>query len=217
MSRTSTPPPRAAFRADVVWLRADQIHPNPWNPNKQNAFQYAKLLESIEKYGFIDPLLVRSDELDYQIIGGEHRYRAGIDLGMDEFPCIIREVNDADARTLTLIDNELHGQADPTAVGELLREILDEESIEDLLVGLPYTEEILSAFIGQPSSLLPPPELSVSPPTGGEPTEGWVERTYRMPKSVAGVIDEAIRKAKAQPTDPDFAALEVIAAEFLAS
>ena len=50
---------------------------------------YAKALESIEHYGFIDPLLVRQvSETIYQIIDGEHRFRAGSDLGLDEFPCV---------------------------------------------------------------------------------------------------------------------------------
>src|SRR4051812_11413932 len=105
MSRTAPPPSSSVtFRADVVWVGRDALIPNPWNPNKMNAFMYSKALESIQLYGFLDPLLVRPfGNGVYQIIDGEHRWRAACDLGQSSFPCVVRECDDATAKKLTIV------------------------------------------------------------------------------------------------------------------
>lgn len=217
------PPP-----IEIIWVHREQLHPNPWNPNKMNAFMYAKAIESIKENGFFDPILVRPHPkaaLGWQIIDGEHRWMAGSDLGMDEFPIIVRDVDDATAQKLTLIANELHGQADPGKVSAVLRTLLESESPEEMLKGMPFTEDVLKGFLGfNPLPDLPPaPEAPGSPagsPAGGEK---WVERTYRMPETVAGVIDEALTKARNEAatgepgTIEDWQALEMIAADFLGS
>lgn len=181
------------------------------------AAMYAKAIESITLYGFVDPLTVRDvGQFRYQIIDGEHRFNAGRDLGMTEFPCIIISgLSDMQAKKLTIVMNELHGQADPGRMGDLLTEILSASSMEELLVGLPYDESILAGFIGLPE--LPSlPELP-KPKDPDESKEVWVERLYRMPKSVSLVIDEALEKAKDGEEIEPWQALERVAAEYLAS
>jgi ParB-like chromosome segregation protein Spo0J len=208
-----------------------EFHPNSWNVNHMNAFQYAKLLESITEYGFTDPILARTCVLhgDLEIIGGKHRWNAAGDLGLTELPAVVKDMDDRTARKLSLIDNELHGQADPKALGDLLKDLLEGDDVEDMLKGLPYTDDILKSLTGfsslppLPAALLPPTGDGLLPDTGGSAVEKWVERTYRMPADVAAVIDDALTKAKAElkaqaGTDiGDFQALEVIAAEYLAS
>lgn len=193
-----------------------------------NAFQYAKLLESITLYGFLDPILARPCVLhgDLEIVGGFHRWTAAGDLGVDPLPFIVKDMDDLTARKVSIIDNELHGQADPQLLGDLLKDIVNDSSVEDSLKAMPFTDEILKSLTGL-SSL--PPLPSVAPPGSplppGESTgkEKWVERTYRMPAGVAEVLDEAIGKARAElanyKSDPisDVECLEVVAAEYLAS
>lgn len=218
--------------ADVVHRPRSDAHPNPWNVNKMNAFQYAKLLESIELYGFFDPILARpcGQHGDLEIIGGYHRWLGAGDLGVDPLPFVVKDMDDTTARRISLIDNELHGQADPGALGALLKDLVEDTSLSDSLAALPYTPEILRSLTGL-SSLPPLPAAPSPPPGSSSPGEGaanekWVERTYRMPEGVAGVIDDAIAKAREDfkriSGNPDwetsdFQALEVIAAEYLAS
>jgi len=210
------------FLAETRLVPHGTIHPNDWNVNRLNAFGYAKLMESMAEYGFTDPLLVRQcpKHVDYEIIGGEHRWKAARDLGIITIPVVVIGADDATARKLSIIDNELHGQADPVGLGSLLKDLLDQGSLDDLMVGLPFTEEILSGFIG--FDPMPPVTPAHLPPVsddsgGGAGEERWVERTYRMPAPVADVLDDALARAREGEDIPDWQALERVAAEFLAS
>ena len=128
------------------------------------------------------------------------------------------EVSDTDAKKLTIVMNELHGQADPTKMGDLLNEILTLTSMDELLTALPYTEDILAGFLGAPA-LSPLPGLGEPPDSQapGEPKEPWVERLYKLPKTAALVVDEAIEKAKDGEPVENWQALERVAADYLAS
>jgi len=165
------------------------------------AAMYAKILESIQEYGMVDPLTVRvlggpTERTRYQIIDGENRWRGATDLGYTEFDCtIIDGLTDAQAKKLTIIMNELHGQADPGKMGDLLSDILKLTSLDELMVALPYDESVLAGFISLPTMDLP--ELpALKPAAVTETKEVWAERLFRMPKSVALVVDEALEKAK---------------------
>lgn len=229
MSQTSrTPRGRASpsiEKPELIWVRGDRLHPNPWNPNRMNAFMYAKAMESISEFGFVDPLTVRKHGDQYEIIDGEHRWRAGLDLQMEFFPAFVIVANDVQAKKLTLVLNELRGQARPDLLAELLKDLESDLGADELMQSLPYTPEILQSLIDLPA--LPALDAAgpSSPATPGpaEPKERWVERTYRMPKTVADVIDDAIEKIRlaeladtGQPME-EWQALERLAAEGLAS
>jgi len=186
-----------------------------------------KVTSSIETYGFWDPILARRCVLhgDFEIIGGEHRWKAAKQLGYEVLPVVVREMDDVTARKISVIDNELHGQADPLSLGELLREIMAQEGPVDVLRGLPYTDDIFKSLTGLsplPAAPTSAPPVAASAPAGGA-ADPWVERTYRMPSSVAQVIDDAVSKAQADELGSSgkaieiFQALEIIAAEYLAS
>lgn len=213
------PSSKSTLTTSFEIIGAAGLEKNPWNPNRMTAAMFAKAIESIQTYGFIDPLLVRVlGAWRWQIIDGEHRFDAGLTLGMTDFPCtVISGISDADAKKLTIVMNELHGQADPTKMGTLLNEILADTSLDDLLVALPYDESILAGYLGSVTL----PELEpVTPEPAPAPSSDktvWVERLYRMPKEVALVIDEAIEKARDGEEIETWQALERVAADFLAS
>jgi ParB-like nuclease domain len=213
--KTTTPSPSSSATT-FTELDAAVISKNPWNPNRMTAAMFAKALESISLYGFIDPLTVRHlGENLYQIIDGEHRYDAGIALGMDRFPCtVIEGLSDAQAKKLTIVLNELHGQADPGKMGDLLADILALTSLDDLLVALPYDEPVLAGFL---QSVMPTTPLEPLARSESESKEPWAERLFKMPKTVALIVDEAIEKAKDGEEIETWRALERVAADFLAS
>lgn len=219
--KTTTPLPSSR---EIPTTRRDtvlgiQLEANPWNPNRMTAAMYAKILESIQEYGMVDPLTVREiDNTRYQIIDGENRWRGATDLGYTEFDVtVIEGMTDAQARKLTIIMNELHGQADPDKMGDLLADILSLSSLEELMIAMPYDEAVLAGYLQTPLPQLPPLKPLPGKPPTSESKEPWAERLFKMPKTVALIVDEALEKAKDGEELEAWQALERVAADYLAS
>lgn len=197
----------------------DRLIENPWNPNKMTAFMYEKAVESLQEFGFVAPVIVRSVGDRYQIIDGAHRFRAARDLGVADIPVVVVDgLSEPQAKKLTVVLNELHGQLDPGKLSDLLGDLAGSGQIEDLFSSMPFTSDILKGFVGLDGVPLPDP-VKVGRP---KREERWTERTFRMPAAVDEVVGEALDRAKRQnlaerggPVE-DWQALEQICAEYLA-
>lgn len=64
-----------------------------------------ELAASIQEQGLIEPLVVRPDGKDYEIIAGERRWRAAQQAGLTELPCLVNDYHDEQAMAVTLIEN----------------------------------------------------------------------------------------------------------------
>lgn len=119
------------------------IHPNPWNPNRMPPRVMEAERESIRAYGFIDPITVREHpriDGEYEVIDGEHRWRAAQEEGYAELPLIvIPDLSDAAAKKLTVILNETRGEADVVLLGRLLADLGRDLPDDELRLGLPYS------------------------------------------------------------------------------
>jgi len=85
-------------------IPAEDIQPNPRQP-RRSLGDLSELVASIREKGILEPLLVRKVGGHYEIIAGERRYRAALEVGLEELPCIIRETSDAEMMELALIEN----------------------------------------------------------------------------------------------------------------
>lgn len=202
------------------------VHPNPWNPNHMEEREFEAQVESITTYGFIDPITVRPHpdrDGEYQIIDGEHRHRAALRLGHDQVPVIVLPLTDAQAKKLTAIFIETKGKADTVQLGQLLRELAMDMDVDALRIGLPFTpvevQDLISAADFDWDAIQP-----ALPPSEDEAEEReWETLHFRVPSSVARVVDDALAKALADngmhDRDPRDAkdravALEIIAASY---
>jgi ParB-like chromosome segregation protein Spo0J len=89
-------------RKEAVWKVADLI-PYARNVKKHDDAQVAKIVESIQQFGWTSPIVI--DERG-EIIGGHGRRLAAIKLGRDEVPVvIISGLTDEQKRALRLADN----------------------------------------------------------------------------------------------------------------
>jgi ParB family chromosome partitioning protein len=64
-----------------------------------------ELADSIAESGVIQPLVVRDGGDGYELIAGERRLRASKRAGLDEVPVVLRDVSDAEAYALALVEN----------------------------------------------------------------------------------------------------------------
>ncbi len=85
-------------------LPIEQIDPNPHQP-RQVMGDLSELMASIAEKGIIEPIIVRRRQHRYQIIAGERRYQAAVQLGLAEVPVVIRDVDDAEVIEIALVEN----------------------------------------------------------------------------------------------------------------
>ena len=85
-------------------LAIDQIDPNPDQP-RQAMGDLSELMASIAEKGVIEPIVVRVKGGRYQIIAGERRYQAAVQVGLAELPVVVRDVDDAEVIELALVEN----------------------------------------------------------------------------------------------------------------
>ena len=96
----------ALRRGGIVYLRTDELTPNPVHPRKRfDDESLEELSGSIKSYGILNPLTVRLRCGKYELVAGERRLRAAKLAGLEEVPCILIDVNMEDASLIALVEN----------------------------------------------------------------------------------------------------------------
>lgn len=70
-----------------------------------NQTRLEELAASIAANGVIQPLIVRVIAGRYKLVAGERRLRAAIKAGLEEVPCVVRDMGDAKAVEAQLVEN----------------------------------------------------------------------------------------------------------------
>jgi ParB family transcriptional regulator, chromosome partitioning protein len=78
--------------------------PNPDQPRRSFG-DMADLVSSIKEKGVLEPVLVRPTGEKYQIIAGERRFRASVEAGLSQIPCVEIDVDDRGVLEISLIEN----------------------------------------------------------------------------------------------------------------
>ena len=110
----------------VVELNLSDVLPNRFQPRikfDENAIN--ELALSIQKYGVIQPIVVRQIGNKYEIIAGERRYKASRVAGKQTIPAIISELNDKDSVEIALIENVQREDLTPIEKAVSYKKILD--------------------------------------------------------------------------------------------
>ena len=87
----------------------ESLKPNPRNSRVHSRKQIRQIAKSIEKFGFVNPILTDDS---YQIIAGHGRYEAAKQLGMEMVPAIrLSHLSPAELRAYVIADNRLAEKA----------------------------------------------------------------------------------------------------------
>ena len=98
----------------VTMVRINEVEPNINQPRKVfDPTELETLAESINQYGMIQPITVRSVDGMYQIITGERRWRAARMAGLSEIPVLIITADDKKAAELALVENIQRSDLNP--------------------------------------------------------------------------------------------------------
>ncbi len=88
-------------------IGVNDVVPNQRQPRQVvDGEKLGELAGSIKEHGVVQPIVVRPlDDGKYEIIAGERRWRACLELGMQKIPAVIREYGDLEAAAVALIEN----------------------------------------------------------------------------------------------------------------
>lgn len=91
---------------EVKMIRVDSIVPSPYQPRTVfDDDRIEELCQTIRTHGVIQPIVVRVRDGKFELIAGERRWRAVTKLGWETVPAIVREFNDSQAASISLIEN----------------------------------------------------------------------------------------------------------------
>ena len=113
--------------AELKVLPVSVLKPAEYNPRKKlkpGDKEYEKIKNSIEEFGFADPLVVNAD---MTIIGGHQRLTVAQDLGYTEVPCAVVDIDKVREKALNIALNKITGAWDDTLLAQLLQDIQDSD------------------------------------------------------------------------------------------
>lgn len=135
------PPGKAEKYEKTVYLKLDEISPNPYQPRKEfDAQGLEELTQSIKAKGLIQPIIVRRKGETYELIAGERRLRAAKLLNIKEIPAIIKDVDGAGSLELSLIENIQREDLNP---------IEQAHAFQYLVTKFQVTQEQIAEVIGK--------------------------------------------------------------------
>lgn len=127
--------------AHSVELLIDDIAPNRFQPRKYfDDDKLEELVESIRENGILQPVVVQKAEIGYELVVGERRWRASKKAGLNKIPAVIREVTDAQALELAIIENIHRQDLNPIEEGEAYARLADEFAL---------TQEMIAKKVGK--------------------------------------------------------------------
>ena len=110
----------------IVYLKMAELHPfhtfreHPYKVQDDKAMD--DLVGTIKEHGIMTPATVRpeKDGKGYEIIAGHRRHHGGTRAGLEEMPCIVREMTDLEAVREMRNSNKQRGDPLPSELAKLL-------------------------------------------------------------------------------------------------
>ena len=117
----------AAGEGQVVQIPLGNLDPSADQPRKIFSEENISMLaQSIREQGILQPILVTAgDGGRYTIVAGERRWRAAREAGLEEVPCLVREVTDAQRMEIALIENLQREDLNPVETAMGIRSLMD--------------------------------------------------------------------------------------------
>jgi len=130
--------PNRRFERKIVKL--NEIKEDPTNPNSMNAKQEAALKNSVNKFGYVDEIVV--DKKTMMIADGFHRYQDLKKKGITEAEVkLFNFKNETERKLFRQVFNKLRGSHDPEKDAFEFKSILETLGMEDFVAITAQTEQ----------------------------------------------------------------------------
>ncbi len=105
-------------------IDVDLIEPNPYQPRTRYSEEsLAKLVQSIQEKGLIQPIIVKKTETGYQLIAGERRWRAYRILKKPQIEAILKTIDGRNQAIYALAENIAREDLSDYEIGKAIRSI----------------------------------------------------------------------------------------------
>jgi ParB family chromosome partitioning protein len=216
-------------RGGVREIEIARIKPNPAQPRMHfDDESIAELADSIAQRGVLQPILLRADGDDYQIVAGERRWRAAQRARLHTIPAIVREIDEATTAELALIENVQREDLNAIEEAEGYRQLIQRHGhtqddigrivhksrshVANLLRLLDLPESVKSSLVSGEISMGHARAVATSPDPEGLTREivarglSVRQAEARAKRAKQGPPELVLKKDRA--LDPDLAALE---------
>ncbi len=143
---------------DPVRLDVDACQPVNWNPNQEDVETFNNLVETIEKIGFLDPIIVvEIGDGSHDIIAGEHRWKAAKLAGLKEINAFVVDWDLDEQMIENIRHNVTRGRFDPDRFAKVwtrLKKKYDRDELAKRL-GMQHKESEISRLLGKAKASLP--------------------------------------------------------------
>lgn len=96
----------AVALAQFQMIAPSKLEESELNPRKEfDEKKLGELIDSVKAKGMLEPLLVRPVGKGFEVVAGARRYRAAKAAGLAEVPCLVREMTDAEALEVAILEN----------------------------------------------------------------------------------------------------------------
>lgn len=128
-------------KLNVEEIPLSDISPNPNQPRQSfDERSFFEMVESVRKFGVIQPIVVQPKGLGYEIVAGERRWRAAKEAGLKSIPAVIKRLEGPESLEIALIEN-LHR--------EDLNAIEEARAYKTIIEKFNITQEELAKKIGK--------------------------------------------------------------------
>jgi ParB family chromosome partitioning protein len=147
MGETSTEVVQIQNSTSEIKIPISKLKPSSIQPRRlfdKNSIN--ELAESIKAKGLVQPILVRpskSQNGEYEIIAGERRWRAAQIAQLHELPAVIKNLDDAEALEMAIIENVQRADLSPIEEAAGYKKLMEQYN---------HTQEALAPIIGKSRS-----------------------------------------------------------------
>jgi ParB-like chromosome segregation protein Spo0J len=111
----------------VLWVPAEKVHGNDYNPNTVAPPEMKLLRVSIESDGFTQPIVVwQAEDGEYEVVDGFHRHLVGRELGLSHLPVVVinnDRTDRGDRVASTIRHNRARGKHAVAGMSEIVQDL----------------------------------------------------------------------------------------------
>lgn len=129
---------------EIKQVNPKELKPAEYNPRQMSEKQAKDLMESVKRFGLVDPLIVNSNKTRYNVvIGGHQRLRIALEQGFETVPVVYIDLDLESEQELNLRLNKNLGDWDTNLLANFNEDLLKDVGFDDLdkLFGLDGDDE----------------------------------------------------------------------------